>query len=128
MKKIIFISSTAFLFFITACVGIMADSVWSETKTVAVNGSKSNDCVVAALHSIPGVEINDRLSRPGDYVLNLSEPHTLQSVGVYVRRLSPSTVQVIFAGKGVREPEAERITITPLLTSITDAIKNHCSR
>lgn len=108
------------------CDDYISDAIWVQESEVAVHGNNVNECLRKTLGEIPTIKLDPALSQPGDFVLTATLRKSIPTLGVNVRYLHGNSVHVLFTGKGSHESDETRAMITPLLTMITDRIRDKC--
>jgi hypothetical protein len=114
------------VFALSSCGGAAGDLIWHQKATVHVDAIDFERCVAAAAGDVPGVSLDRSLSTSGSIALTVKLEQELPRLGVLVQRRLDDTAEVIFWGKGAREPDAVRGAITPLIDAIARAMERHC--
>ena len=109
-----------------ACAGFAEDSVWMHQKSVAIGTANFQQCVKAAVGTVPGVSINLAVASSADMLpleVKLAKPIPFLDVQVQHRG---GNALITFTGGGDKESDADRKAIDPVLQSIADAIGKSC--
>jgi hypothetical protein len=106
-----------------SCNGGPVTFAWMQEKEIYVHDARFPECMNEALKSQPGISINTANSYPEFFTISTGLPGDF---GAYVK-YSEGKVKVQFLGKGSVEPAELKSKITPLLESISVAIRKSCN-
>jgi len=107
----------------------LSDVVWVQQRTIKLNTSDFETCVVDAARNVSGVEVIDTAYDAVDIELNVKLEMPIPHMGVnVVQHRNDGTAEIMFTGGagGTSETAEERAEITPLLNAITNAIQKRC--
>jgi len=106
----------------------LSDVVWVQQRTIKLNTSDFETCVVEAARNVSGVEVIDTAYDAVDIELNVKLAKPIPHMGVNVQHRNDGTAVIMFTGGagGTSESAEERAEITPLLNAITSAVQKRC--